>query len=141
MKKIEFTVLILLAFIITAVAQQDGNKSTCIVCHQEQDPPLSTPVEQLKTSIHNKPKLSCVGCHGGDPTAEDADVAKCHSSATFMRTFDPNVPVDQYQLYLTSQHGILLKKGDKKVATCVSCHGVHDIKKANEYRILCDVLP
>lgn len=153
LKKIEFIILVLSSFSIAAFAQQGGNKSTCIACHQDQDPPLSTPVEQLKTSVHNNPKLSCVGCHGGDPTAEDADVAmskakgfigkpkpeqipklcsKCHSSATFMRTFNPNVPVDQYQLYLTSQHGILLKKGDKKVATCISCHGVHDIKKADD---------
>jgi len=153
LKKIEFTVLVLITFIIAAGAQQADNNSTCVVCHRDQDPPLSTPVEQLKTSIHNNPKLSCAGCHGGDPTAEDADMAmskakgfigkpspeqipklcsKCHSSAAFMRTFNPNVPVDQYQLYLASEHGILLKKGDKKVATCVSCHDVHDIKKAND---------
>jgi hypothetical protein len=36
---------------------------------------------------------------------------------------------DQLALYKTSQHGKLLyEKGDKNTATCVSCHGTHDIK-------------
>ena len=153
MKKILLIGLFGAFWAVTSFAQQPGSVNTCISCHQEQDPPLSTPVEQLKHSPHNNPKLSCVGCHGGDATKDDPDLsmskakgfigkpgpkqipklcARCHSDAVFMRNFNPNFSVDQYDRYLTSQHGLLLKKGDTKVATCISCHGVHDIKRADD---------
>jgi predicted CXXCH cytochrome family protein len=45
-----------------------------------------------------------------------------------MRRFDPKLPTDQLSQYWTSVHGQRLRKGDQKVATCVSCHGVHGIQ-------------
>jgi cytochrome c553 len=53
---------------------------------------------------------------------------KCHSDAEYMKKFNPTLRVDQVQEYFTSVHGKLLKKGDKKVATCISCHDVHRIR-------------
>jgi len=55
----------------------------------------------------------------------------CHSDPTYMRGFNPALPTDQYQQYLNSQHGILLTKGDSKVAVCTDCHGSHNIQPAN----------
>jgi predicted CXXCH cytochrome family protein len=151
LKKIIFIMSILSVQICLVHAQE--NASTCITCHAELDGPLSTAVEQIKESVHNHAQLSCVGCHGGDATEEDpelsmakskgfvgkpspADVpklcAKCHSDITFMRGFDPNFPVGQYDLYRTSRHGQLLAKGDIKVATCTSCHGIHDIRRSDD---------
>ncbi len=132
---------------------QNQPVNTCVSCHQQQDPPLSTPVEQMKGSVHDHPQLGCVGCHGGDASEENPELsmsrkegfvgkpsasgipklcAKCHSNATYMRNFNPNISVDQYERYLTSQHGLLLAKGDMKVAVCTSCHGIHDIKRADD---------
>jgi predicted CXXCH cytochrome family protein len=44
-----------------------------------------------------------------------------------MRSYNPSLPIDQYEKYLTSYHGILNKKGDAKTAECASCHGSHEI--------------
>jgi len=155
LKKLNFFSFILLSITVSIYSQQQTSTNTCISCHQDQDPPLSTPVEQFKTSVHNISEISCAGCHGGDATAEDPDVAmskakgfvgkpsssqipkfcsRCHSDVTYMRKYNPKISTDQYDRYLTSQHGLLLKKGDKKVATCISCHGVHDIKRADDPR-------
>jgi cytochrome c553 len=48
-----------------------------------------------------------------------------------MKRFDPEARVDQEQEYRTSHHGRALLAGDQKVATCIDCHGVHGIVKAD----------
>ncbi len=153
MKKIIPVIIFGVAAVSALAVQQEETKDTCISCHKELDEPLSTPVQQLQAGVHARPQVSCVGCHGGDKTEEDAELAmspakgflgkiaraqvpklcaKCHSDVAYMRNFNPNMPVDQYERYLTSRHGQLLSKGDDKVATCTSCHGTHDIKKADD---------
>jgi hypothetical protein len=45
-----------------------------------------------------------------------------------------NLPVDQYAMYQTSQHGRALAGGDERVAVCTDCHGVHDIRSPDHPR-------
>jgi len=112
---------------------------------------LNKPVEGMKTDIHAEKGLSCVDCHGGDATVMDltsmspekgfrgapkrgdipAFCGRCHSDETYMRRFNPSLATDQLQQYWTSVHGQRLRQGDGKVATCVSCHGVHGILPRN----------
>ena len=68
----------------------------------------------------------------GEWTAQDIPAAcgRCHSDPEYMRRFRPDLRVDQETEYRTSHHGRSLAAGDKRVATCVSCHGVHDIKSS-----------
>lgn len=128
-------------------------ESSCVTCHTEIDSLSAVQVSLVENSVHKDLTLSCQGCHGGDPSQDDPDLAmspkngfigapdrsqvvkvcaKCHSDVNFMRNYNPNISVDQYERYQTSQHGILFAKGDHKVATCIDCHGHHDIKKAND---------
>ena len=58
--------------------------------------------------------------------------ARCHSDPNFMRKYNPSERVDQDAEYETSIHGQRLAKGDDKGATCIDCHGVHDIRAARE---------
>jgi nitrate/TMAO reductase-like tetraheme cytochrome c subunit len=51
-----------------------------------------------------------------------------------MKRFDPALPVDQYEKYLTSIHGERNSAGDSKVATCVSCHSNHLIQDVKDPR-------
>lgn len=55
--------------------------------------------------------------------------AECHSDLERMRPFD--LPVDQYAVYQSSQHGQALARGDDRAAVCTDCHGVHDIRKGS----------
>jgi len=138
------TAVVLLAFPLF------GQKNSCIECHQQLEDSLKAPVAGMAQDIHQKFGLSCRDCHGGNPTQDDADLAKdktfkgapkkaripefcgaCHSDAALMRKFNPNIRIDQLELYRTSQHGRLLAKGDSKVAVCTDCHGVHGILPAS----------
>jgi hypothetical protein len=109
-------------------------------------------VEKYSGSIHGKKTLEgdthiaqCITCHSvhdikpvGDPASPvyTLNVPKtcnsCHGDPNFMKKYNPALPVDQYEKYLTSVHGIKHKSGDKNVAQCASCHTSHDIKSAND---------
>jgi len=127
----------------------NAQKDYCIECHQELEDELLAPVETFKMDIHQQFGLSCADCHGGNPSEEDIDLAKdnsfkgtpqrsqipefcasCHSDSSYMRRFNPSLRVDQLDIYWTSEHGQLLKKGDTKVALCTDCHATHGIQAA-----------
>jgi hypothetical protein len=124
----------------------------CYVCHREDD---NLPEHFNDDDIHMQPGVSCAGCHGGDATSDDMDVAmsedagfvgvpskkdipefcgRCHSDINYMRRYRPRIPVDQVTQYYTSLHGQRLMAGDTKVADCTSCHSSHFILPATDAR-------
>ena len=142
---------VLLVFFSTTSAQ---TRSSCIDCHMQlEDSRLSAPAKQFANDVHRARGLSCHDCHGGDPNDSSKEGAKdpakgylgkpkkldtpaycgkCHSDANLMKKFNPSLRVDQEREYYTSVHGQLLKTGDSRVATCVSCHSVHGIRAVND---------
>jgi nitrate/TMAO reductase-like tetraheme cytochrome c subunit len=138
--------------LVTMSGSAQSTKTSCLNCHEGQEN-----VQHFKDDVHAEVGLSCHDCHGGNPDpAADMDVAKdrkfpgnpfrgaperasipdfcgkCHSSAEYMKRFNPAARVDQVTEYWTSGHGKRLKANDTSVATCIDCHSVHDIRrKAN----------
>ncbi|MGZ7078458.1 MAG: cytochrome c3 family protein [Thermoanaerobaculia bacterium] len=120
--------------------------TSCMTCHVDK-------VTQFRDDVHAQVGLSCHDCHGGNPDSADKTVAKdrkfkgnpyvgkpkradipafcgkCHSSAEYMKRFNPAARVDQVAEYLSSVHGQRLAKGDENVATCIDCHSVHNIRR------------
>ena len=137
-----------------AQAEQADSVNNCVACHGVLgDERLSAPVQAFDEDIHSIRGLTCIACHGGDETAPgmigmDASVGflgkpsrrdvpefcgRCHSSATFMRQYNPSLRVDQVTEYQTSVHGRrLMELGDTAVATCLSCHPAHSIKPPSD---------
>ncbi|GAB4366060.1 MAG: hypothetical protein Kow0042_05710 [Calditrichia bacterium] len=144
--------LTLPGFLFSQSASDFLNSDNCYTCHKAVD---LLPEDFNEHDIHLQEGLSCAGCHGGDPTREDPDESmspargfvgvpsrtetpqfcgKCHSNIDFMRRYRPRIATDQVQQYYTSIHGIRLKKGDRKVAECVSCHSAHQIFPVDDAR-------
>ncbi len=140
---------------VPPVVSAQNAPNSCLDCHQQLDPPLQVTPESWMGSIHQQKGLSCISCHGGDPSSTDPaeamspargfrghlsrrDIPKlcadCHSRAEYMRRFNPSLRTDQYAQYLTSTHGKLLEHGDQRVAVCTDCHGVHDIRAPTDPR-------
>ncbi|MBI5183901.1 MAG: hypothetical protein HY999_06015 [Nitrospinae bacterium] len=130
-----------------AYSQMIGG-NTCIACHKELGGKYVTPVKEWEKSVHKEADITCEKCHGGDPTSfeytqncsKNVHIPKpteiplfcgdCHSDANKMRQY--NLRTDQLSQYRTSVHGrLLLDKGDTNVATCISCHGSHNILAKN----------
>lgn len=114
---------------------------------------LTNVVDSLAASVHgealrgNERGPQCVSCHGvhgivpvSDPASpvHPSRIARtcggCHGDARYMRDFNPRLPVDQYEKYLTSEHGVRNARGDTKTATCVSCHSNHLVLKVKDPR-------
>ncbi|MBK7878294.1 MAG: hypothetical protein IPJ77_21775 [Planctomycetes bacterium] len=128
-----------------STARPKPQTEQCVVCHGKEG-------HELSGSIHAKAELHCTSCHGGNPTAIEVATAHgkelkklstprealescgtCHADVQRMRLYGQRT--DQLSLYWTSKHGEkLAKDGDANVATCISCHGVHDVLKANDTR-------
>lgn len=142
----------LLVLLIAAVAGADEKADSCVACHADYPEELGAPVEGMKSDVHTAHGISCADCHGGDPNDPDMTsmdpekgfrgvptreqipdfCARCHSDPAYMRRFNPSIETDQRERYRTSVHGIRLADGDEKVATCVSCHGVHGIRAGRQ---------
>jgi len=138
---------------ITAYPTDAQHKNSCIECHTRLEGKMGDPARSIKDDVHLSRGLSCNDCHGGDPAQDDKDAAKdprkgylgrprtvdipafcgkCHNDASFMKKFNPALRVDQEKEYSTSVHGQLLRTGNEKVATCISCHGVHGIRAVSD---------
>ena len=101
---------------------------SCVDCHKDVN---------AKKDVHTQLGISCHDCHGDlhrKPTRQELPdfCGKCHSSAAFMKQFNPAARVDQVNEYWTSRHGQLLKTGDTKVAVCIDCHSHHDIRRKSQ---------
>lgn len=109
----------------------------CIECHssEKMKPAFLTIAEEWKASWHALHGIACHDCHGGDPkdpsmsmsphrgfvgTPKYAEVpefcGKCH--------------IGILKHYLESDHGEALRTSGKG-PNCVTCHGSHNIQKAN----------
>jgi nitrate/TMAO reductase-like tetraheme cytochrome c subunit len=143
---------------LTLCAWASGSRAqtanTCVECHNVLDPPLQVTEAKFAQDIHSQKGLTCASCHGGDPTKADMDAmskaagfrgkiersqiptlcGRCHSDAVLMKQYNPGLRTDQFSQYQTSVHGKLLAKGDTKVAVCIDCHGVHDLRPASDSR-------
>ena len=119
------------------------------------DGKLGVTQEKFSQDIHAQKGLTCVSCHGGDASSYDPAQAmgraagfkgkvdrkqipalcgSCHSNPNLMRTYNPSLRTDQLDQYHTSVHGKRLAGGDDKVAVCVDCHSVHDIRPPSDPR-------
>ncbi|MCL4540062.1 MAG: cytochrome c3 family protein [Bacteroidetes bacterium] len=114
---------------------------------------LDDVMDQFMSSVHGRALNqssdgpTCISCHGIHnivdinsgkspvyPTNVTKTCARCHSNPDYMKKFNPGLPVDQYEKYLTSVHGERNKAGDPKPATCVSCHSNHLIRPVKDPR-------
>ncbi len=141
------------------VPKKNGISERCARCHN--DPSVmkkfaydghTGQLDALTKSVHGKSSsqegeriIQCTTCHGNhgikhvresastvSPKNIVAVCSKCHSDANYMKQYNPSLPVDQLEKYRTSIHGKLNASGDLHVAECASCHGSHNIQKAQE---------
>ncbi|MEX2116116.1 MAG: cytochrome c3 family protein [Bacteroidota bacterium] len=125
--------------------------ATCATCHSDarfmRNYNPSLPIDQLakyRTSVHGERNArgdanvaECASCHGSHDIRSAHDVkssvystnlpstcATCHSDSVRMKPY--GIPVDQYESYAASVHGIaLLEKNDVGAPACNDCHDNH----------------
>jgi hypothetical protein len=111
--------------------------SACLQCHASEGmkPEYRAITDEWKQSWHFEHGVSCHDCHGGDPN--DAEMAMSHQRGFVGRPKPREIPefcgkchVGIGSHYLQSGHGKALKSAGTG-PHCVSCHGSHNVQKAN----------
>ena len=147
-----FALFLLVASLSSSYGQ---SKNSCLDCHSALPEPFGVSQEKFAQDIHAQKGLTCASCHGGDATSDDPEKAmspqagwkgkidrkqipqlcgSCHSDPAYIRQFNPSLRTDQLDQYHTSVHGKRLAAGDTKVAVCIDCHSVHDLRAPNDPR-------
>ncbi|HWR83723.1 MAG TPA: cytochrome b/b6 domain-containing protein [Candidatus Deferrimicrobium sp.] len=112
---------------------------TCSKCHNDIHIQYSRGIhgKALAAGILDAP--NCADCHGEhelleihDPNSPvnpsnvaDYVCGKCHNNPMMVDQFD--FGSDRFSSYQDTYHGLAVKGGSLKAATCVSCHKAHDI--------------
>lgn len=114
-----------------AAPAPDPNE-TCIACHGDKDAKgsagksIAVDGAAFAKSVHGELKLECTACHTDVspkkiPHADKlkpVECGNCHDK-----------PVREYR---ETVHGVARKGGSTAAATCVDCHGTHDIKRSKD---------
>ena len=137
---------IFIAFVFVSLSFSQ-TKDGCYNCHK--DAVGDKPTELYPEDVHFKLGVSCADCHGGDRTSDDMEVAmskekgyigipkgdkitdaclKCHADENVMKKFNSKIDTKQFKLFKSSVHG------KSEILTCITCHGVHNIKKVSDPR-------
>lgn len=137
--------LLLLSVIVNARSMAQQPTDQCLVCHESIG---DKPSRLFKHDIHLKKGITCAGCHGGDSSKDDMELAMnakagfigvprgdrisevcahCHADVSTMKSFGSSLRTDEYQLLRGSVHGKYATEGKQRIAQCTTCHGAHGI--------------
>lgn len=141
------------ALSVALFAPPAAAQDACARCHVGlTDARLRDPARAVATSAHRAADIGCAGCHGGrraEPTTSAHDPAAgfvarpspaevvercgtCHADARFVRRHGASIQVDQQVLFRQDPHGRAIARGVVGAASCVSCHGAHDVLPAHD---------
>lgn len=114
--------------------------STCGACHLEAAIAYNGSVHAVAVGRGDQHSPTCVDCHGnhliyraGDPQSptsalqvSGATCARCHEPVSLTELH--RLPAGTVGDFRNSFHGLAGAAGDRRVANCASCHGVHSIR-------------
>jgi hypothetical protein len=96
----------------TALAAGAKGAPTCLTCHRARITAAHRTSDML--SLKTAQARLCLTCHLDTPEVR----ARMSPDARFIASWD------------SSKHGLALKHGEGRAASCVGCHGSHEIRKA-----------
>jgi len=129
-----------------ASAQEVGpiSSESCLFCHEKQGLelvlpsgellPVTVDVDVYNASVHGRIGITCQSCHtdiagyphGKVPAQDHRDLALYYTQTC------ANCHEDQAMHQVDSVHARVLASGVREAATCVDCHGSHEIQWANQ---------
>lgn len=142
---LSFMLMLILSDSVRGQSGGTGRRDECFTCHESLG---DSPSEAFKHDIHRQKGVTCAGCHGGNPSSEDMEVAMgkaagfsgvpkgdsisvrcatCHADAETMESFGSELPTNQWKSLQSSVHGKASITGKAHLAQCTTCHNSHGI--------------
>ncbi|MBI4911297.1 MAG: cytochrome b/b6 domain-containing protein [Acidobacteria bacterium] len=118
--------------------------NTCGKCHSEVQKVYESSIHGTAVKAGSLDSPVCTDCHGehtilapAEPGSlvnparvSTATCGRCHSDERLATRYD--LPWDKMPTFQDSYHGLALRGGQKTVANCASCHGVHNILASHD---------
>jgi predicted CXXCH cytochrome family protein len=142
--------LLISLFMVSPRTAAAAGGNQCLTCHEGMS---DKPSALFKHDIHAAKGITCAGCHGGNPKAEEMEqamdtaagyigvpkgddiskaCANCHADPGKMKAFGSSLPTNQWELLRTSVHARLSINGKEQIAQCITCHGAHGIASVRD---------
>lgn len=124
-------------FLTKTWSGEQPEENFCIECHSsdKMKPDFLVIAEEWKASWHAQNKIACHNCHGGDP--KDPSMSMSPHRGFVGKPKPSEVPdfcgkchIGILKNYYESDHGKAFRTSGKG-PNCVTCHGSHNIQKAN----------
>lgn len=124
-------------FLTKTWSGEQPEENFCIECHSsdKMKPDFLTIAEEWKASWHAQNNIACHNCHGGDP--KDASMSMSPHRGFVGKPKPSEVPdfcgkchIGILKYYNESDHGQAFRASGK-APNCITCHGSHNIQKAN----------
>lgn len=146
--KCRTTLFLTAVALVATLSQYTFAGDQCLSCHENL---ADKPSTMFKKDIHFAKGISCSGCHGGNPATEDMAVAMdtaagfkgvpkgdeisrvcatCHASTEKMKSFNSNLPTNQWENLQAGVHAKLSVSGKEHIVQCTTCHASHGIVSA-----------
>jgi predicted CXXCH cytochrome family protein len=124
-----------------------GNNSFCLTCHVDSDQTKTLPdgtelsvdvnFDELDESVHGSSSedgaLGCVDCHGVDSFPHDDPYPETGRAYTVQNSLTcTNCHTEQTEDIVDDVHYLAITDGNLRSASCVDCHGAHDIQSPTE---------
>lgn len=123
---------------------RDRVVATCGSCHEKVARIFATSVHGKAAAHGIQDSPVCVDCHGEHrilgPLDRDSPIyatnipkltcGRCHGDLRLSEKF--GIDHDKVPAYADSFHGLASRSGSVTVASCASCHGVHDILPSSD---------
>ncbi len=132
-----------------AMTQEEPTSAYCLLCHSQAGRVWELPSGEV-LSLTIDPAMLAGSVHGADNPEGPLECADCHTNHRFphdplpvqdTREFEltryatcRNCHEDQYTHLQDSVHGAAIRNGTLEAATCVDCHGGHNIQPPDEPR-------
>lgn len=107
-------------------------KTNCVRCHLTAGRELTAPVRDFARSVHDRARLSCNDCHGGN-TAEDSSAHEAEHGfigtklSAHMAGCAECHPREAQSFRKSKHYWDLAKRINRDYPVCIDCHGNHDI--------------
>jgi cytochrome b subunit of formate dehydrogenase len=128
-----------------AKANRANVATTCGACHSKIEEIYEDSVHGKAVRKGSKDAPTCTGCHGEHNILAPQEAGslvnamrvstvtcgRCHGDERLNSRYDFGDKVTAYQ---DSFHGLAIREGQRTVANCASCHGVHNILPSSDPR-------
>lgn len=118
--------------------------TTCASCHAKEHQEFSVSVHGLAKSHAQADSLACTSCHGEHPKAAapgaqpsvptDSASAQvctmCHAPVVLSGKY--RLASDRFLTFADTYHALTLHGDAVQASNCASCHGAHDVRKADD---------